>query len=170
MAGHTPRREIKRKSQEQNGSRLGGHRKIMPFSHWMYLLGLCAAIVLLDHYANAQDYEPYKMGTGLIVQQAELCFAPDLSTPVITLLNTWQQAVDELEAYERGGTPGDPELALAGQLLYDNHVCATVAAFYHIAIISVTEGYVLAKFDEQHGFEEGTFIVAKKDILPDRAF
>ena len=152
-----------------NGSRLLEHRKPrVPGESWMVLVGLIVALFVFCELASSQEYEPYTMNTGLIVQSAEMCFAPDLSAPVIVLLQTWQQAVNQLESYERGGAEPDVELAYEAQALYDNHMCATVAAFYHIEIISVTEGYVLVRFSGQHGFDEGTFIVAKQDVLLDR--
>jgi hypothetical protein len=155
---------------KQNGSRLGEHRKRrVPAIHWMMLIAIMAGIVALGAtLTRAQEYTPYTQGTGLIVQQAELCFSPDLSLASITLLGTWQRAVNQLESYERGGPAMEEELAITGQLLYDNHVCATVAEFYHIVILSHTEGYVLVNFDEQHGFDTGSFIVARKDIIPDQ--
>ena len=141
------------------------------WGEWMII---ACAVALLGFLTWKQadaavvEYVPYNMGTGLIVQHAELCFSPGLSSESIKLLDTWQLAVNQLESYERGGPEPDVELAYEAQSLFDNNMCATVAAFYNIAIIMTTEGYVLARFDEQHGFDEGTFIVAKKDILPDR--
>jgi hypothetical protein len=135
----------------------------------MILIAVIAAIVALGAtLTKAQHYKPYSQGTGLIVEQAEVCFSPDLSTESIALLGTWQRAVDNLEAYERGGAAVEEELAIEGQLLYDNHMCATVAEFYHIVIVRHTEGYVLVNFDERYDFDTGTFIVAKKDIIPDQ--
>jgi hypothetical protein len=135
----------------------------------MVLIGIIAAVFALGStLAEGQQYEPYNQGTGLIVGQAEVCFSLDLSTESITLLGTWQRAVDNLEAYERGGPAVEEELAITGQLLYDNHMCATVAEFYHIVIVRHTEGYVLVNFDERYDFDTGTFIVARKDIIPDQ--
>ncbi len=170
MVGHRPWSEIKRKKHMQNGSRLGEHRKprVSPESWWLAGIIVVALLALVQWQAEAQEYKPFTMGTGLIVQHAEMCFSPDLSSDSINLLNQWQLAVDQLESYERGGSEPDVELAYQAQALYDNHMCSTVAAFYHIEIVMATEGYVLARFDEQHGFNEGTFIVAKRDVLPDR--
>jgi hypothetical protein len=135
----------------------------------MVLIGIIAAVFALGAtLSEGQEYKPYTQGTGVIVEQAEVCFSPDLSPDSITLLGTWQRAVDRLEAYERGGPAVEEELAITGQLLYDNHICATTAEFYHIVIIRHVEGYALVKYDEQYGFDTGTFIVARKDIMPDR--
>jgi hypothetical protein len=166
------RKDMARKNMTQhaNGSGLGEHRKPrVPAMHWMLLVGAIAGVLALGAtLSKGQQYEPYNQGTGLIVAQAEVCFSPDLSTESITLLGTWQRAVDNLEAYERGGPAVEEELAITGQLLYDNRMCATVGEFYHIVIVRHTEGYVLVNFDERYDFDTGTFIVARKDIIPDR--
>jgi hypothetical protein len=151
----------------QNGSRVGEHR--MPrVTVWHWIALACVIGALLIAFEAKSQYVPYNQGTGLVVQQAEICFSPDLSAEAIKLLFTWQRLVNELEAYERGGSAMDEEEALLGQLLYNNHLCATVADFYPIIVIRRTEGYALAKFDEQLGFGTGPFIVAAKDVIPDR--
>ena len=156
MTGHTPWSEIRRKVETrtaQNGSRLGEHRKRrVPATNWLVLVGILAAIFALSPWlANAQDYQAYNEGTGLIVQQAEICFAPEINSDTIKLLNTWQRLVNEIEAYERGGAVMNKEDALLGQLLYENHMCATVADFYHVVVVRHAEGYALLKFDMRHG-------------------
>jgi hypothetical protein len=45
-------------------------------------------------------------------------------------------------------------------------MCATVAEYYDITITQATEGYVLVNFAERYDFDTGTFIVARKDIIP----
>jgi hypothetical protein len=157
------------KDQMQNGSRLGEHRKrrVSPESWW--LLGIVVvALLSLVQYSEAQEYEPFNVGTGLVVQYAEICFTPELSTEAIKLLDTWQRLVNELEAYERGGSAMNSEDALLGQLLYNSNICHTVADFYHIVILRRTEGYTLVKFDEQYSFDAGPFIVRAQDVVPDR--
>jgi hypothetical protein len=158
----------------QNGSRLGGHRKlrVSPES-WMILIGVIAAVFALGAtLTEGQEYKPYNQGTGLIVADTELCFSPNLNSESIKLLGVWQRAVDAQESYERGGPAVEEELAITAQLLHANHICATVAAFYRVTIIRHVEGYALASFDpsliEQFDFDTGTFIVARKDIIPDR--
>jgi hypothetical protein len=153
----------------QNGSRLGEHRKprVSPES-WMLLVGFIAGLLIFCKLGTAQEYEPFSIDTGVIVNGAEICFAPDLGQPSVTILNTWQRLVNELENYERGGAMMDEEDALTGELLYENHMCATMGFYYSIVITQAIEGYVLAHFDEQYGFGEGPFIVSKRDILPDR--
>jgi hypothetical protein len=176
MAGHTPWREIERKSQMQNGSRLGEHRKPrVSIESWLLLVGVIAGMLALGANATkAQEFEshplykPFSLGTGVLVNGAELCFSPDLSQPTIDLLGTWQRLVNEYEAYEIGGAVMDEEDAIYAQILSDTELCATIADYYDITITQAIEGYVLAKFDEQYGFRTGTFIVAKKDIIPDR--
>jgi hypothetical protein len=169
MTGHTPWREIKRKSQMQNGSRLSEHRmpRVSPES-WILLVMLVAALVFWGERTQAQEYVPYVKDTGTIVEQAELCFAPDLGQPFIKTLVFWQRLVNELESYERGGSPLNEEEAIVAQRLYDSGICATVAEFYMIDVVNDTEGYVLARFNAQYGFTSATFIVAKKDVLLDR--
>lgn len=154
---------------EQNGSRLGDHRKpkVSPES-WMLLVGFIAALLIFCKLGTAQEYEPFSIDTGVIVSGAEMCFSPDLGQPSITILNTWQRLVNELENYERGGARMNEDDAITGELLYENHLCATMGAYYSIVITQAMEGYVLAHFDEQYGFGEGPFIVAKKDVLMDR--
>lgn len=158
----------------QNGSRLGDHRKprVSPES-WMLLVGVIAGIVALgamtargQEYQNVPLYKPFSMGTGVIVEGAELCFSPDLSQPTVDLLNTWQRLVNELEAYERGGAAMNEEDANYAQTLADVGLCATVAEYYDITITQATEGYVLVNFAERYDFDTGTFIVARKDIIP----
>jgi hypothetical protein len=165
MTGHTPLRELKLK--KQNGSRLGGHRKprVSPES-WM-LLGIVvvALLALVQWQAEGQEYQPYTIDTGVVVNGAEICFSPDLHHTSVQLLNTWQRLVDELHAYERGGARMNEDDAIAGELLHENHLCATMGAYYDIVITQTTEGYVLAHFAEYYKFGEGPFIVAKKDIL-----
>jgi hypothetical protein len=172
MTGHTPWSEIRRKVEArtaQNGNRLGEHRKRrVPATNWIALATIIAVIFVLGKVSTGQEYVPYNQGTGLVVQQAEICFSPDLSAEAVKLLSTWQRLVNELEAYERGGSAMGEEDALLGQLLYNNHLCATVADFYPIIVIRRIEGYALAKFDEQLGFDDGPFIVAARDVLPDR--
>jgi hypothetical protein len=169
MTGHTPWREIERKSQRQNGSRLGEHRKprVSPES-WMLLVGLIAALLIFCKMSTAQVYEPFSLDTGVIVNGAEICFSPDLHDTSVQLLVTWQRLVNELDTYEKGGAIMDEDDAITGELLYENHLCATMGFYYNIVITQAIEGYVLAHFDEQYGFGEGPFIVAKRDILPDR--
>ena len=168
MTGHTPWSEIKRKKR-QNGGRLGEHRSPMPLWHWMVLVGVVAGVLALGaNSVKAQEYEPYVQDTGIIHSGSELCFSPDLGQPSIELLGTWQRLVNELEAFEIGGPAMNEEDAILGQLLFDTDICHTVATTYHIFITQSTEGYVLARFDEQYGFTTGTFIVNKKDVLLDR--
>ena len=152
-----------------NGSRLNEHRKPRVSPESWILLGIVvvAMLALVQWQAEAQ-YVPYVKDTGVIVEQAEMCFSPDLGGPSIKLLNTWQRLVNEVEAYERGGALPHEEDARLGKYLYDSGMCHTTAGFYHIYITQSTEGYVLAKFDEQYGFEGGTFIVRKQDVLLDR--
>jgi hypothetical protein len=160
------------KGELMNGNRLQEHRKPRVSTiHWLLLVGVITAIVAAFSpwsTAKGQEYETYNEGTGLIVQQAEICFSPDLSAESIKLLGTWQRLVNELEAYERGGSVMGEEDALLGQLLHDNHVCATVADFYHVVVVRRVEGYALLLYDEQYGFDEGTFIARAQDVLPDR--
>jgi hypothetical protein len=159
-----------RRRKTMNESRLIEHRKprVSPES-WALLAIVVVALLALVHWqAKGQEYTPYVKGTGVIVEQAEMCFSPDLGQQSVDLLNTWQRLVNELEAYERGGAKMHEEDALLGQYLYENTVCATVAEFYHIVITQDTEGYVLARFDEQYGFTTGTFIVRKQDVILDR--
>ncbi len=153
-----------------NGNRLKEHRRRrVPATNWMVLIAVMAAMMALgDTLSKSQEYEPYHSDTGVIVRWAELCFSPDLDVPSIKLLNTWQRLVNELEAYKRGGASMSEEDASLGQLIFDNGLCATTSRYYNIFITQDTEGFVLAQFDEQYGFNEGPFIVAKKDILPDR--
>jgi hypothetical protein len=151
-----------------NGSRQNEHRKSkVPGLHWVTLVVVVALIFFLARASGSQEYVPYVKDTG-IVQGAEICFSPDLNSESVKLLNTWQRLVNELEAYERGGSPMKEEDAILGLLLYSNNICHTVDRYYNIYITQDTEGYVLAKFDEQYGFDTGTFIVAKKDVMLDR--
>jgi hypothetical protein len=152
-----------------NGSRLNEHRKprVSPESWWLLAM-FVAALFLWGERTQAQEYVPYVKDTGTIVQQAELCFVPDLGQPFIDTLQLWQRLVNELEAYERGGEPMDEEDAITGQHLADSGICATVAEFYMIDIVQDTEGYVLARFNEQYGFTSATFIVRKRDVILDR--
>jgi hypothetical protein len=172
MTGHTPWSEIRRKVNDrlaQNGSRLGDHRKQrVPATNWMVLIAIIAALFALSPTIAKGQYEPYTQGTGLIVQYAEVCFTPELSSEAINILTLWQRLVNELDAYERGGSAMNKEDALMGQLLFDNNICHTVADFYHVAILRRTEGYVLVQFDEQYTFAAGPMIVAARDVLPDR--
>jgi hypothetical protein len=136
----------------------------------MVLIAVIAGILALGAtLSKGQEYEPYVKDTGVMVERAEICFSPDLGQPSIKLLNTWQQLVTELEIYERGGAKMNEEDALLGKHLADNAICGTTAAYYHIVITQDTEGYVLARYDEQYGFGVGSFIVAKKDVLLDRS-
>jgi hypothetical protein len=152
-----------------NGSRLSEHRmpRVSPES-WILLAMFIAALFLWGERTQAQEYVPYVKDTGTIVEQAELCFVPDLGQPFIDTLVLWQRLVNELEAYERGGAPMNEEDAIVGQGLYDAGICATVGAFYMVDVVDDTEGYVLARFNAQYGFTSATFIVAKKDVLLDR--
>jgi hypothetical protein len=141
----------------------------------MMLIAVIAGIVALgatftraQEFENTPMYKPFSMGTGVLVEGAELCFSPDLSQPTIDLLSTWQRMVNEFEAYEMGGAAMHEDDAIYAQTLSDIGMCATVAQYYDIVIIQGTEGYVLVNFDEQYGFDTGTFIVARKDIMPDR--
>jgi hypothetical protein len=153
-----------------NGSRLKEHRKprVSPESWWLLGIVVVAILALVQYKAEGQEYEPFSIDTAVIVNGAEICFSPDLHKTSIQLLNTWQRLVNELNAYERGGARMNEEDAIAGELLDENHICATMGAYYSIVITQAIEGYVLAHFDEQYGFGEGPFIVAKRDILPDR--
>jgi hypothetical protein len=161
-------RRRKNMEDRQNGSRLGAHRKPrVSAESWMLLVGLIAALFIFCELATAQEYKPYTIDTGVIVDGAEICFSPDLHVTSVQLLITWQRLVNELDAYEKGGARMNEEDAIAGELLYENHLCATMGAYYSIVITQAMEGYVLAHFDEQYGFGEGPFIVAKKDVLPD---
>jgi hypothetical protein len=154
----------------QNGSRLKEHRKprVSPESWCLLAIVVIALLALVQWQAEGQEYKPYSIDTGVIVNGAEICFAPDLGQPSVTILNTWQRLVNELDAYERGGAMMNEEDAITGELLYENHMCATMGFYYNIVITQAIEGYVLAHFDEQYGFGEGPFIVSKRDILPDR--
>jgi hypothetical protein len=157
-----------------NGSRLNEHRKRrVPATNWMILIGIIAGVLALgatltkgQEFENTPLYKPFSMGTGVIVEGAELCFSPDLSQPTVDLLNTWQRLVNELEAYERGGAAMDEEDANYAQTLADIGMCATVAEYYDITITQATEGYVLVNFAARYDFDTGTFIVARKDIIP----
>ena len=151
-----------------NGNRIGEHRKPrVPATNWMVLVGIIAAIVALGAMnAKGQEYEPFNAGTGLLVQEAEMCFTPELNAESIKMLNTWHRLVNELESFERGGPAMHPEDAYLGQLLYDNDICHTVTEFYHVVILKRIEGYVLVKFND--GFDTRPFIVRAQDILPDR--
>jgi hypothetical protein len=151
----------------QNGSRLGEHRKsrVSPESWWLLGIVVVALIALVQWQAEGQEYQPYTIDTGVIVNGAEICFSPDLHVTSIQLLQTWQRLVDELNTYERGGARMNEDDAIAGELLHENHLCATMGFYYDIVITKSTEGYVLAHFAEHYKFGEGPFIVAKKDIL-----
>jgi hypothetical protein len=153
-----------------NGSRLKEHRKprVSPEAWCLLAIVVIALLALVQYQAEGQEYEPFSLDTGVIVNGAEMCFSPDLHDTSVQLLNTWQRLVNELDAYERGGGRMHEEEAILGEYLYENHLCATMGAYYNIVITQAIEGYVLAHFDEQYGFGEGPFIVAKKDILPDR--
>jgi len=152
-----------------NGSRLKEHRKprVSPESWWLLGIVVVAMLALVQWQAEAQ-YEPFVKDTGIVHAGAEMCYAPDLGAPSIKLLNTWQGLVYQLEDYQRGGSPMHEEDAILGQQLYDNDMCHTMAATYHIFIVQDTEGYVLARFDEQHEFDTRPFIVSKQDVLLDR--
>jgi hypothetical protein len=154
----------------QNGSRLKEHRKarVSPESWWLLGILVVVLLALVQYQAEGQEYQPFSIDTGVIVDGAEICFSPDLHATSIQLLNTWQRLVNELDAYERGGAKMNEDDAITGELLYENHLCATMGFYYTIVITQTVEGYALAHFDEQYGFGEGPFIVAKRDILPDR--
>jgi hypothetical protein len=151
----------------QNGSRLGEHRKsrVAPESWWLLGIVVVALLALVQYQAEGQEYQPYTIDTGVIVNGAEICFSPDLHHTSVQLLVTWQRLVNELNSYERGGARMNEDDAITGELLHENHLCTTMGAYYDIVITQAIEGYVLAHFDEYYGFGEGPFIVAKKDIL-----
>ena len=152
-----------------NGNRLREHRQPkVSFESWFLLVGLITGLLILGPIAaKGQDYEPYVKDTGTMVAGTELCFSPDLASESIKLLNTWQRLVNELEAYQRGGSRMHEEDAHLGQALYDNHLCGSTVDYYDIVILQDTEGYVLARYSDDLGFDEGSFIVAKKDIIPE---
>ena len=152
-----------------NGSRLKEHRKprVSPESWCLLAIVVVALLALVQWQAEAQ-YEPFVQDTGVMHGGSEMCFSPDLGGPSIKLLKTWQKLVNEYNAYQRGGPAMHEEDAILAQYLYDNDMCHTTLSTYHIYITQSTEGYVLAKFDEQYGFNAGSFIVAKKDVLLDR--
>jgi hypothetical protein len=159
-----------RRRKSMNGSRLKEHRKprVSPDAWCLLAIVVIALLALVQYQAEGQEYKPFSIDTGVIVDGAEICFSPDLHDTSIQLLNTWQRLVNELDTYERGGAKMNEEDAIAAELLYENHLCATMGFYYTIVITQAVEGYVLAHFDEQYGFGEGPFIVAKRDILPDR--
>ncbi|MBW2561260.1 MAG: hypothetical protein JRE40_10465, partial [Deltaproteobacteria bacterium] len=141
----------------------------VPATNWMVLIAVIAAIFALGKVSTGQEYEPYRMNTGIIHAQSELCFSSTLSQPATQLLDTWQRMVNEIEAYDRGVGPAmNEEDAIYAQALFDNNICHTVASTYHVYVTQSTEGYMLVNFDEQYGFETGTFIVNKRDIMLDR--
>ncbi len=152
-----------------NGSRMREHRTPkVSFESWFLLFGLISGLLILGPIAvKAQEYKPFVKDTGVIVARAELCFSPDLGAPSIKLLKLWQRLVTEHEDYQRGGALMNQEDAILAQALADNNVCATTVDYYRVIIAQDTEGYVLARYDETYGFEEGSFIVAKRDILLD---
>jgi hypothetical protein len=153
-----------------NGSRLNEHRQPkVSFESWFLLVGVIMGLLILGPIAaKGQEYEPYVKYTATMVAGTEICFSPDLSVHSKKLLNTWQRLVNELEAYRRGGPRMHEEDANLGQLLYDNQLCGSIVDYYDIVILQETEGYALAKYKDSLGFDEGTFIVAKLDIIPDR--
>ncbi|KKN92345.1 hypothetical protein LCGC14_0208360 [marine sediment metagenome] len=152
-----------------NGSRLREHRAPkVSFESWFLLFGLISGLLILGPIAvKGQEYKPFVKDTGIIVAGAELCFSSDLGAPSVKQLNLWQRLITEHEAYQRGGAPMNEEEAVLAQAMADNNVCATTVEYYRVIITQDTEGYVLARYDETYGFEDGSFIVAKRDILLD---
>ena len=150
-----------------NGNRLEEHRKKVPFLHWALLAAVMSAMLILGPIAaKGAEYNPFKESSGYLVSGAEICYSPGLSTESITLLDEYQSVVDLVETYNRGGAPVPEELEFWAERVYENRLCVTSTSHERIEIIMGVEGYVLARFRFYN--EVGTFIVARRDVLPDR--
>ncbi len=147
-----------------------GKSTVRHFIEMLFLLGVVITLLCLvfGDTSKGEGYEPFNLGTGTILVDSAVCFSTNLNADVITLLKTYQEAVDVVDDFDRGVGPLPSEdMIIFGTAVEENALCAVTSGSYPVFIRRLGDRYVLLKLTDLE--EEGPdFVAAEIDVLFDK--